>query len=438
MGAMGGDPIQWVYGLQRFGIKLGLEGIRTLLDRLGRPETAYPSVLVGGTNGKGSVAAMMEAMLAAAGRKTGLYTSPHLLRPGERVRIEGRDLSDVDLGRHLDTVRVAIESALADGALADHPSFFEVMTAAALVGFREAGIDVAVLEVGLGGRLDATNAVDAAISVIVTVDLDHTDRLGATIGEIAREKSGIVKRGRPLVTGVRGEEALTVLLRASQEAGSPMIEAARVADVAFEPGGTFALATTSARYDRLSLPLPGRHQVENARVAVVAIEELGRALGDPIAPEAVRRGLREVRWPGRLEWLEGEPPILLDGAHNPAGASALADYLRERGGEAPILLFGAMANKDARGILEPLAPLVRSAVVTRPPVDRAADPADVARAAAGLGVAIETVGDPAAALARARALAMPGGFVLVAGSLYLVGAIVGLTRHLDAPGPVAM
>ena len=145
MGAMGGDPIQWVYGLQRFGIKLGLEGIRTLLDRLGRPETAYPSVLVGGTNGKGSVAAMMEAMLAAAGRKTGLYTSPHLLRPGERVRIEGRDLSDVDLGRHLDTVRVAIESALADGALADHPSFFEVMTAAALVGFREAGIDVAVL-----------------------------------------------------------------------------------------------------------------------------------------------------------------------------------------------------------------------------------------------------------------------------------------------------
>lgn len=435
---MGGDPIRWLYGLQQFGIKLGLEGIRTLLDRLGHPESAYPSVLVGGTNGKGSVAAMIEAVLGATGRKVGLYTSPHLVRPGERVRIAGRDLSDADLGRHLETVRLAIKRALAEGALAAHPSFFEVMTAAALAAFRDAGIDAAVLEVGLGGRLDATNAVEAALSVIVTVDLDHTDRLGGTLREIAAEKAGIVKRGRPLVSGVRQDEAIEVLRGACREAGSPMIDAAEAALIGAAPDGTFAVTTAAARYDRLSLPLPGRHQIENARVAVVAIEELGCALGVRIEPESIRRGLRAVRWPGRLQWAGGTPPILLDGAHNPAGAAALADYLRDRGGEAPVLLFGAMADKDARRILEPLAPLTRTVIVARPPVDRAAEPGDVARAAAGLPVAIETVADPAAALSRARALTPPGSFVLVAGSLYLVGAILGLLEGADAPGPVAM
>jgi dihydrofolate synthase/folylpolyglutamate synthase len=438
MGAMGGDPIRWLYGLQQFGIKLGLEGIRTLLDRLGHPESAYPSVLVGGTNGKGSVAAMMEAVLAASGRTAGLYTSPHLVRPGERVRIAGRDLTDADLGRHLETVRLATESALSDGALAAHPSFFEVMTAAGLVAFREAGIDAAILEVGLGGRLDATNAVEAELSVIVTVDLDHTDRLGATIAKIAAEKAGIVKKGRALVTGVRAEEALPVLRRAAREAVATMIEAHDAARVEREPDGRFAVETATARYDGLSLPLPGRHQIENARVAIVAVEELGRALGVRFPPDVVRRGLLAVRWPGRIQWIAGSPPVLLDGAHNPASAAALADYLRDRGGEAPVLLFGAMANKDARGILAPLAPLVRAAVVTRPPVDRAADPGDVARAAADLPVAVETVADPAVALARARALAPSGSFVLVAGSLYLVGAILGLLEGADAPGPVAM
>ena len=200
MGGMAGDPIQWLYGLQQFGIKLGLEGISTLLERLGHPESAYPSALVGGTNGKGSVAAMMEAVLAASGCKTGLYTSPHLVRPGERVRISGSDLPAGDLGRQLETVRAAIERALADGALEAHPSFFEVMTATALGAFREAGIGAAVLEVGLGGRLDATNAVEAALSVIVTVDLDHTDRLGETIGP-AFVRDAFVAPGTQLLAG---------------------------------------------------------------------------------------------------------------------------------------------------------------------------------------------------------------------------------------------
>jgi dihydrofolate synthase / folylpolyglutamate synthase len=438
MGSMEGDPILWLYGLQQFGIKLGLDGIRALLHRLGHPESAYPAVLVGGTNGKGSVAAMMEAILSASGRKVGLYTSPHLVHPGERVRIAGHDLTDAELGRRLETVRAAIESALADGALAAHPSFFEVMTAAALLAFRETGADVAILEVGLGGRLDATNSVPAALSVIVTVDLDHTDRLGTTIAEIAAEKAGIVKSGRTLVTGVGAGDALPVLRRAALEAGSPMIVVPDVTRVEPESLGGFSVLTPGARYDGLSLPLPGRHQIENACVAIVAIEELGRALDDLPPKDAVRRGLRAVSWPGRLQWIEGDPPILLDGAHNPAGSAALAEYVRDRGGEAPVLLFGAMANKDARGILAPLAPLVRAAVVTRPPVERAADPGDVARAAAELQLPVETVADPASALARARELAPRGSFVLVAGSLYLVGAILGILRGSDAPGPVAM
>ncbi len=436
---MGGDPIRWLFGLQQFGIKLGLLGIRTLLDRLGHPEAAFPSALVGGTNGKGSVAAMMASVLEASGLRVGLYTSPHLVRPGERVRIAGRDLTDRELGRHLESVRSAIDRALAEGALAAHPSFFEVMTAAALVAFREAGIDAAVLEVGLGGRLDATNAVEAALSVIVTVDLDHTDRLGGTLAKIAAEKGGIVKRGRPLVTGVLQEEALVVLRSICRDAGSPCIEAAKIACVVDGPGDAFAIETPAERYDGLSLPLPGLHQIENARVAVVALERFTGVLGRPLPPGAVRSGFRAVRWPGRLQWVEGSPPILLDGAHNPAGAAALAAHLRGRGGEPPVLLFGTMANKDARGILEPLAALARAVVLTRPPVERAAEPGEIALlAATPTSALVETVPDPAAALARARSLVPPGGYLLVAGSLYLVGAVLGLLENTESPGPVAM
>jgi dihydrofolate synthase/folylpolyglutamate synthase len=435
---MGGDPIRWLFGLQQFGIKLGLEGIRTLLDRLGHPEAAFPSALVGGTNGKGSVSAMMASVLEASGLRVGLYTSPHLVRPGERVRIAGRDLTDRELGRHLESVRSAIDLALAEGALAAHPSFFEVMTAAALVAFREAGIDAAVLEVGLGGRLDATNVVDATLSVIVTVDLDHTDRLGSTLAEIAAEKGGIVKRGRPLVTGVRQEEALAVLRRICLDAGSTCIEVAETARVLEGPGNTFAIETPSECYDKLSLPLPGLHQIENARIVVVALERFIGMLGRPLPPGAVRTGLRAVRWPGRLQWVEGFPPILLDGAHNPAGAAALAAHLRSRGGEPPVLLFGTMANKDARGILGPLASLVRAVVVTRPPVERAAEPEHIAALMANIPASIESIADPAEALARARSLVPHSGYLLVAGSLYLVGAVLAILEDAESPGPVAM
>ncbi len=431
------DTIGWLYSLPRFGIKLGLGPISTLLGALGHPERTFPCLLVGGTNGKGSVAAMLDSMLGAGGLASGLYTSPHLVRPNERVRIAGRDIGDADLCRHLDTVRRTEERLVAQGRLGTHPSFFEVMTAAGLLAFREAHVDAAVLEVGLGGRLDATNVVDALVSVIVTIDLDHTDRLGTTIPEIAAEKAGIVKKRRPLVSGVAQDDAVSVLRGACDAAGASLLDARTTTRVTEAGDGSFDLDTPGGVYRKLRVPLPGHHQIENARVAVLALEAFARGIGRGVDPEAVRAGLRSVRWRGRLEWLPGDPPTLLDGAHNPAGAALLAGYLRREGRGSPVLVFGATSGKDAAGIVAPLGGLVKAVVLTRAPVDRAADPALLAPLVEPSCPRCEVVPNVAAALERARDLARDGGFVLVAGSLYLVGAVLGIVEGGDPPGPVA-
>jgi dihydrofolate synthase/folylpolyglutamate synthase len=415
------DPIEWLYGLQSHGVKLGLDGIRTLLALLDHPERAYPSVLVGGTNGKGSVAAMLDAMLAASGLRTGLYTSPHLVRPNERIRILGEDITTPALHRTLEVVRSACERGLADGSLAEHPSFFEVMTAAALCAFRDAGVDAAVLEVGLGGRLDATNATEPLVSAIVTIDLDHVGTLGSTLEAIAREKAGIIRAGRPLVSGVVQRDVAAVL-RARCEA----------------VGATFVDARKTQLPSGVRLTLVGDHQRANARVAAATFEAFSRAIGRPIGSRAIRHGLETTRWPGRMQLIPGAPPILLDGAHNAAGAEALAAHLALRGGPKPVLLFAAMADKDVAAILAPLAPYVASVVATTPDVLRAADSRDVATAARALGLPSGAEPDAPRALEKARSLAGPGGLVLVAGSLYLVGAVAAVLEGGVVPGPVSM
>jgi dihydrofolate synthase/folylpolyglutamate synthase len=415
------DPVAWLYGLQSHGVKLELSGIRALLDLLDHPERAYPSMLVGGTNGKGSVAAMLDAMLGAAGRRAGLYTSPHLVRPNERIRIEGADIAQPALDRTLTLVRDACERGLAAGSLASHPSFFEVMTATALCAFREAAVDAAVLEVGLGGRLDATNATEPVVSTIVTVSLDHVATLGSTLQAIAAEKAGIVRAGRPLVSGVSQPEAVAVLRERCDALNAPFIDACS----AQLPSG-------------VRLSLDGAHQRENARVAVTAFSEFARAIGENPEPRAVRHGLETARWPGRLQLIAGAPSILLDGAHNAAGAEALAAHLALRGGPRPILLFGAMADKDIAGLLAPLAPHVATVIATQPAVNRAADCGEVAAAARGLGLPTGTESSTVRALEKARSLAGPGGLVLVAGSLYLVGEVVAILEGSSPPGPVAM
>ena len=416
---MSDDPVDWLYGLQSHGIKLGLDGIRALLQLLGHPDGAYPAILVGGTNGKGSVAAMLDALLRAHGRRCGLTTSPHLVSPAERIRLDGQDVSEVELDRLLARVRDACRRGLEGGSLAAHPSFFEVITAAALEGFRDARVDVAVLEVGLGGRLDATNATEPAVSAIVTVDLDHTGTLGTTLVAIAREKAAIARAGRPLVCGVAEEGARAVIRERCREIGAIFVPVPPLPP-------------------DLAPPLAGAHQRHNAAVALATLAAAADALGFRLRDDAVRAGFAATRWPGRLQVVPGSPPLLLDGAHNPAGALALAEHLAATGGVAPVLVFASMQDKDVEGLLRPLLPHVERIVATAPRVGRALAPEELARRARALGARAEAVASSKEALERAVQLAGPRGRVVVAGSLYLVGEILALVEGREARGPVAM
>ena len=421
------DPppaIAWLYGLQKFGVKLGLDPMRAMLARLGDPQRRLRAIHVAGTNGKGSVSAMLDAMLGSAGVRTGLYTSPHLVRPNERVRIAGRDLGDRELTARIERMRARIAGWLADGTLEAHPSFFEVMTAIAFESFADAGVEAAVVEVGLGGRLDATNVLDADVAVIVTVDLDHTRVLGDSLEAIAAEKAGIVKAGRPVVVGALAEPALRVVRATAEELRAPLIEAPRVA----------------RRHVGVRLALEGAHQSDNAHVACVAAETFARATGIGLGEDAIARGLANARWPGRLQRIPGRPPIVLDGAHNPAGARALGQWLASRAAAAParVLVFGVSADKDLAGLLEPLAPWIGCLVVTRAAVDRAMDPEAIVAFARGRFAQIHRAEPAEAALQLARELAGDDGEVLVAGSLYLVGELLAHLDSGDAPGPVPL
>ncbi|HEX6849972.1 MAG TPA: folylpolyglutamate synthase/dihydrofolate synthase family protein [Candidatus Polarisedimenticolaceae bacterium] len=416
------DTVAWLYGLQKLGVKLGLDGIRALLEIADRPDRAFPSILVAGTNGKGSVAAMLDAMLRASGRRTGLYTSPHLVRPNERIRIDGADVDDATLEAGLARVRAYCELGLADARLAAHPSFFEVMTVAALESFRDARVDVAVLEVGLGGRLDATNATEPVAGVITTIGIDHVAQLGASLESIAAEKAHVARKGRPLVTGVTQPAPLGVIRDHARAVGALLVEA-HAATLPVDPG---------------EVGLSGAHQRDNARVALVAFERLAAEIGLSPDPRAMREGLRSVRWPARLQWIDGRPAILVDGAHNEDGAQALAAHLDGLRRGRPVLLCAAMRDKDPARILGPIVARSAAVVVARPGVERAADPEELAARLAHPGLPVEACAEVGAALRRACELAGPTGWVLVAGSLYLAGDVLRTLQGGEGAGPVAM
>lgn len=442
---MSSTMIDWLYGLQHFGVKLGLDNIRALLDRLNHPESHYDCVLVAGTNGKGSVAAMMESILRAAGCRTGMFSSPHLVRPTERVRLDGNEIRGEALDRLLAEMRDTIQGALDRGDLEVHPSFFEVITATSLVAFRDHRADAAVLEVGLGGRLDATNAVEAELSVIVSIDLDHTKTLGETVEQIATEKGGIIKPGRPVISGVTRPEARATLQAIARERGATWIDAHDSVswvdiDAPHATGDEPFTLRGRRDYTGIRLALPGRHQIDNARVAVAACECLAEGRGFALQPEAVRRGLATVRWPGRLQWIpsrNGWPRLLLDSAHNQASMRTLVDYLRPR--ERPAaLVFGATVGKPVDVLLESLSRIAERVVITRPPVDKGLDPQEVAELARRRFAGVEVREDPGLAVQCAGAAAGEDGYVLVTGSLYLVGEILGRIAGEAVPGPVAM
>jgi len=404
----------------RFGIKLGLRDVRRLLAALGHPERHCPVLLVAGTNGKGSVVAYADAALRAAGLRVGRYTSPHLLRVNERIAVGGRDISTAALERAIEHVRRAAQVLVEGGALPAHPTHFEVLTAAAFLHFRRARVQVAVLEVGLGGRLDATNVTAPAASAIVTVQRDHEQHLGRTLGRIAAEKAGVLRRGRPTVVGPVAAVAHRVLERAARARGARLVDA--LAGVKVERrGGALDIHTPLGAWSGLR-PLPGAHQETNLVVAVRLLEE-ARRRGLAFDNRRAARGLSRARWPGRLQWIPGTPPLLLDGAHNPAAALALAGYLRTLG-RPLVLLFGAMRDKRIAAMAAALFPLARRVVLTSVDVARAARPEEIARRAgiAARGALLEP--DPARALGRARRLTPRGGVLVVAGSLYLVGEVL--------------
>jgi dihydrofolate synthase/folylpolyglutamate synthase len=401
-------------------MKLGLATIDALCERLGRPERQVPAVLIAGTNGKGSVAATLSAIAAAGGVRAGLYTSPHLIRVNERIRVCESDLSDDELDRALEPVLRAAEAS------PEIPvTYFEALTAAAFVAFAGRGLDLAIVEVGLGGRFDATNVASARLSVVTSIGLDHTEELGPTLSSIAREKAGIFRRGRPALVGPLEPEARRALLEAARECGAVAHEAAKeieVSQVETSLEGTrLRVATPQARY-ALETPLPGAHQAGNAALAARAAELLSPAF-PRLDSSAIERGVAATRWPGRLEnFCCRGVAVVLDGCHNPQAALALAGFLHDAGlaGRAR-LLFAAMADKDVEGMAAHLFPAVSSVRLVRAPSPRAATVDELVRrtgAAAGrTAVASETVEVALRDLLRDPDPAP----IIVAGSIYLVG-----------------
>jgi len=432
------DPLAYLYSLEKLGIKFGLDNIRTICDALGDPQAAWPSVIVAGTNGKGSVAAMVETGLRAAGLHTGLYTSPHLVRLEERFAVDGQPIDTASLVDAAATVQASVRRLRETSRLATEPTFFEASTAIAFELFRRAGARFVVLEVGLGGRFDATNVATPVAAAITTIDFDHEQFLGHTIAAIAGEKAGVIKPGMRVVVGETKREAVAVIEGACRERGATMIAAAdgvRAEITGFDEGrATLALETPRCCYGRLRLALRGRHQVGNAIVAARLLEEVD-ALGTAIPPDAIRSALTLTRWPGRLDLLTGRDGrrVLCDSAHNPAGARVLSEYLREFHPGGLPLVFGIMKDKDVGGTLQPLLASATHLVVTRAHINRALDPEALAATArrSGRVVPVDVEPDPGGALDRAWSYAPT---ICAAGSIFLIGEVLDrVQRGRDLP-----
>lgn len=413
-------------------MKPGLKVEQALLACFDRPERRYAIVHVGGSNGKGSVCAMLSAMARAMGLKTGLYTSPHLARFNERFQVDGQPISDHELFPLVED----IENAASDVAerLGKEPTFFECTTAIAFAWFARAMVDVAVVEVGMGGRLDATNVVDPLISVITGVSLEHTEYLGADLPSIAREKGGIVKPGRPLVCGETDPGALDVFKNICRALNSPIILPSETVSIrrksaSLAGGQKLALATESTSYGTVTLPLQGRHQIGNLAVAVAAMECMTERVDLGVAgASAIGRGIAATVWPARFQVFESDPPVILDGAHNPGAAKVLAATVADTLGDRPLaIIFGMCDDKDLTGFLKAFPGQGRplwTVPIDNPRTRSTRELADAARAQ-GWDAVESTL---AAAQNEARGWAKRNdGAVLITGSLYLAGEVLRVT-----------
>jgi len=404
--------LDYLYSLQTFGIKLGLDNIRVLLHRLDRPDRAFRCVLVAGTNGKGSTSATLAHIATAAGVRTGLYTSPHLHCFTERVQVDGVAITQDTVDQLVEELRLVGQGLPL--------TFFEFTTALALEYFRRQQVELAVLEVGMGGRLDATNAVTPCLSVITPIAYDHQAWLGTTLSAIAAEKAGILRANVPVVISRQEPEASAALQSAAAAVGAPLIQADADFSLAAGADGTFDYLGLDCALPGFRPALLGRHQQDNMATALAAAELLRRQ-GLLLPEPSLRYGVETVRWPGRLEWRA--PGLLLDGAHNGAGARTLATYLADAGITRVHWVVGVKQDKDLSAILTPLLPFTVAAYCVAPPIEAASAPETVAAAVRTSGVPATVWPTPLAALTAAQTACGEKEIVLVAGSLFLVAAV---------------
>lgn len=415
--------------------KFDLAHMRVLLAALDNPERHFPSVLIAGTNGKGSTAATLASILQASGLRTGLYTSPHLVRINERIQIDRQQIGDDDFALVHDLVDRTAERLVGEGELPWHPSFFEMLTAIAFEHFARRKLDIAVLEVGMGGRLDATNVVEPRVSVITDISLDHQRFLGNTVAEIAAEKAGIIRVGGVVVTLPQQPQANDVIGSAILERGARVVSAVPYVPPVSPGSAQYLVPGTQtnpvSRYPLqvmgqqilVETLLIGRHQLRNVALAIAAAEELGRQ-GFPVAAGSIERGIRETQWPGRFQVLAAanEPEYVFDVAHNPAGAWALRSTLSACYPERRLIfIFGAMRDKAIGEMAEILFPLAERVIATHADNPRSAAAADIREAASRTSTQIEEAADVATALKLARTPARPDAVVVITGSIYIVG-----------------
>ena len=437
-------PELWTRKGQKPRRKFDLEHMRVLTEALGHPERRFPSIIVAGTNGKGSTSATLASILDKASYKTGLYTSPHLIRVNERIAINEEVISDAEFAEIHSRIDAISRELLALGKLDEHPSFFETLTAMAFEYFASSGVDLAVLEVGIGGRLDATNVADPLLSVITDISLDHTEWLGDSLAEITREKAGIVRPHGILVTLPQHPQVNDELGEQIRAIGAHVVNA-----TAYVPSITPASAAVQTIHGRvphnryalevmgeqieIDTPLAGRHQLRNVALAIAAAVELQQRFGYHISSQNIADGIAQTRWQGRFQVIPGAPDVVLDVAHNPAGAWALRSTLSSHyDGEPLSIIFGVMRDKDIAEIAEILFPLADEVIATRVNSPRAASEEEIRQLTLHVGTQITPAGDLAQAIDLAR---QRGRITVITGSVYLVGAALEL---LLQQGPAAI
>ena len=411
------QSLDYLYSLEKFGMIFGLTQVERILNAIGNPHREIQAIHIGGTNGKGSTAAMMGSILQKEGYRVGVYTSPHLIRFTERIKVNGKEIEEEEVAALAEWMRKEIEAA----GITPPFTFFDFTTAMALYYFKQKLVDLAVLEVGLGGRLDSTNVVDPLISIITNIAKDHEEYLGKSILKIAGEKTGIIKKGRPLITAATQPQVLRLFSKICKENGSPYFRVGKEFRYVRAEDGDFDYEGLNRKLWSIHLNLRGFHQVINATTALGAMEVL-EDLGYRVSTDAMVDGLKEVDWPGRLEMVSFSPRVILDGAHNPSGALVLKESLgKEFQYQHLILLIGIMKDKDIQSMLDLLAPLADHIILTKPHTDRAAPPALLKKALGQNGKKAEIAEDLKQAVERGLSLAQKEDLLCITGSLYTVG-----------------